>query len=69
MSGSRGVRWHCPSRECNWSFVATESGENEQPQCVCGKPMRRGDVVPVFSYLDFLRDGLSDEEALGMEKE
>jgi len=70
MSGNSGIRWYCSNRDCNWSFVGTTSGENaEAPQCVCGQTMRRGEAVPAFHYLDFLRDGLASEERLGAEKE
>jgi hypothetical protein len=31
--------------------------------------MERGEAVPVFGYLDFLREGVADEEAVRAEKE
>ena len=70
MSGNDGVYWHCTDRSCNWSFVATDRGTNEgaEPQCVCGKAMVRGKVVPIFHYLDFLREG-AGTAPLDFEKE
>lgn len=65
-----GVHWHCPNRECNWSFVAGMPGDGEAaPRCVCGNLMREGEMVPAFRYLDFLREELNSEEKVGTEKE
>ena len=70
MSGSNGIRWHCPNRDCDWSFVATTSIEGEAvPRCVCGRRMEKGDTVPAFQYLDFLREGVAGDEVIGAEKE
>jgi len=68
MTASDGVRWYCPNRDCNWSFVGT-TGTDVAPHCVCGKQMRRGDAVPAFHYLDFLRESSVENEALEVEKE
>jgi len=62
MSESNGVYWYCPNRDCNWSFVATHVSE-PAPLCLCGQRMKRGEVIPVFQYLDFLREGLGPDEA------
>jgi hypothetical protein len=63
MSGRNGIRWYCSSRDCNWSFVGTVSGENaEAPRCVCGRPMKCGETIPAFHYLDFLREDVQKEE-------
>ena len=70
MPGDRGVRWQCPDRDCNWSFVGTAVAQHDAgPRCVCGRTMRRGDSVPAFQYLDFLREDPAEEEALEVEKE
>jgi hypothetical protein len=62
-----GVRWYCPNQDCNWSFVAmAASASGLEPQCVCGTSMKREDAVPVFHYLDFLRESA---EAMQTEKE
>lgn len=64
MSGSDGVRWHCPNPDCNWSLVTTQPVHNDSsPRCVCGRTMQRGDAIPAFHYLDFLRDGLEQAAA------
>ena len=70
MSSRDGVHWHCSNRDCNWSFVATMPGEEEEaPRCVCGSVMEKGETVPAFQYLDFLREETMVEEEAGVEKE
>lgn len=69
MSATSGVRWYCPNRDCNWSFVATITEDSGEPRCVCGSKMRRGDAVLVFHYLDFLGEDAGVDETLGVEKE
>lgn len=70
MSDSNGIRWHCPNRDCDWSFVATTSIEGEAVRrCVCGRTMEKVDAVPAFQYLDFLREGLAGDGAIGAKKE
>jgi len=70
MSGGDAVRWYCTNRDCNWSFVGTTAIEGQAPpRCVCGRTMRRGDVIPALHYLDFLREDVSQEKVLGAEKE
>jgi hypothetical protein len=65
---SSGVRWYCPNRDC-WSFVATVPVSEEQgPRCVCGWRMKRGDTVPAFHYLDFLREDSTFAHTLGTGK-
>jgi len=39
--------------------------EGRAPRCVCGSLMEKRELVPVFSYLDFLRG----EEHLGGDEE
>ena len=66
---SNGIRWYCPNRDCNWSLVATVPVSEEQgPRCVCGWTMRRGEAVPAFHYLDFLREESTMGETLVAEK-
>lgn len=56
MPTSTRIRWFCPSRDCNWSMVSTiRSEDGSAPRCVCGQLMKEADVVPVMSYLEFLR--------------
>lgn len=70
MLSSEGVRWHCPNRDCNWSFVATAVEKSETgPRCVCGSTMKKEGAVPALHYLDFLREGLGDEVVTRTEKE
>jgi hypothetical protein len=65
MAGSDSIRWYCPNRDCNWSFVAKVPVSEEQgPRCICGWTMKRGETVPVFHYLDFLREDSTIEETL-----
>ena len=66
---SNGIRWYCPNRDCNWSFVAAIPVSEEQgPRCVCGWTMRRGETVPAFHYLAFLREESTMGETLVAEK-
>ncbi|HTZ49736.1 MAG TPA: hypothetical protein VMH20_19255 [Verrucomicrobiae bacterium] len=67
MSKKDGIRWHCPNRDCNWTVVAIpDAGEiPAEPRCICGRTMQRGDAVPAFHYLDFLRDDTADEKEAG----
>jgi hypothetical protein len=70
MGASASIRWYCPNRDCNWSFVAAiPVSEERGPQCVCGWTMKRGEIVPAFHYLDFLREDFPLQEPLGSEKE
>lgn len=62
-------RWYCQSRDCNWSFVAQASEAGAVPHCVCGIKMKKGDTVPAFHYLDFLREETANDEASPSEKE
>jgi hypothetical protein len=67
---SEEVHWRCPNRDCDWSFVEAAPGESAAaPECVCGRAMKRGDAVPAFHYLDFLREDSSSKEVIGLEKE
>lgn len=70
MLKAQGVRWHCADRQCGWSAVLTiyEQGETV-PRCVCGAPMTRSELPPVFSYLDFLREEESPRTVDKKEKE
>jgi hypothetical protein len=57
------VRWHCRNRDCEWSMVSTSTDSmDSSPRCFCGQLMEQAEVIPVFTYLDFLR-GESDSEA------
>ena len=52
-----GERWHCVNANCRCE-VLVESDSNvagTSPRCVCGSPLKRNYVPPVFRYLDFLR--------------
>ena len=70
MASGDGVRWHCPNRECNWSMVATMTGESEvAPWCICGSQMQKAEIVPAFRYLDFLREDTVLEKETGLEEE
>jgi uncharacterized protein (DUF433 family) len=48
--------------------VATPAGETE-PQCIGGRAMKRGELIPVFQYLDFLREQATEDAVLEIEKE
>lgn len=57
MGKTEDAHWHCVNRDCGWSAVmAHASCDDTVPRCVCGEPMKRSAMAPVFSYLDFLRD-------------
>jgi hypothetical protein len=61
----------CPNQDCNWTMVATP-GTNEsstEPRCICGRTMQKGDAVPAFHYLDFLRDDTAEGREAGAEEE
>lgn len=69
MGANDSVRWYCPNRDCNWSFVATIPVSDEQgPRCVCGWTMRRGEIVRTFHYLDFLREESTVGKTVGSGK-
>jgi hypothetical protein len=69
MGGSDSVRWYCPNRDCNWSFVATiPLGQEQGPRCVCGWTMKHGESIPTFHYLDFLREDSMIGETLSEKK-
>jgi len=56
MFTTSGIRWLCPSRDCSWSMVSTVTTEDgAPPRCICGQPMQQADLVPVMTYLEFLR--------------
>lgn len=71
MSNKDGIRWHCPDQSCNWTVVATLDTDDNLtgPRCICGRIMKRGDAVPAFHYLDFLRDDTADGKDAGADKE
>ncbi|HUN60704.1 MAG TPA: hypothetical protein VMU53_01885 [Candidatus Sulfotelmatobacter sp.] len=71
MSNGDGIRWHCPNRDCSWTMVATPGTDESatQPRCICGRTMQKGDAVPAFHYLDFLRDDTAEGEEAGADKE
>jgi hypothetical protein len=52
-----GERWHCVNTHCHCEvLVECDSGiAGGSPRCVCGAPLKRNYVPPVFKYLDFLR--------------
>jgi len=49
--------WHCANPGCGWSavLVTLDEAEARAPICVCGSPLQKSQLQPVFSYLDFLR--------------
>jgi hypothetical protein len=51
--------WHCANPGCGWSAVLVTLNETEAaaPVCVCGSPLQKSQMQPMFSYLDFLRGG------------
>ena len=56
MPNTSGIRWLCPSRDCQWSMVTTVTTEDgSAPRCVCGHTMQQVEMVPAMSYLEFLR--------------
>jgi len=55
MSNTSGIRWLCPSRDCQWSMVSTITADRRAPRCVCGQLMEQVELVPMMSYLEFLR--------------
>lgn len=67
MANRDGVRWHCPDPRCNWTVVATPAlaGSTAEPHCICRTTMHRGDALPTFHYLDFLRAETADEKEAG----
>jgi len=70
MPKTQGAHWHCTDRDCGWSVVLTSHEHEESvPRCVCGSPMTRSEMSPVFSYLDFLRGEESPQAAEKSEKE
>ncbi|MGB7848062.1 MAG: hypothetical protein WBL63_20800 [Candidatus Acidiferrum sp.] len=71
MSGVDEIHWHGPDRDCNWSMVKTMAREETAPQCVCGRVMKKSELVPAFQYLTFVRKlaGVQEEVAVGIEKE
>jgi hypothetical protein len=69
MAASYPVVWHCPNRDCNWSFLARETSRDDPaPRCVCGSSLKRGGLRPAFRYLEFLR-AAGAAEALRHEKD
>jgi len=59
MSNTSGIRWLCPSQDCRWFMVSTVMAEDGgAPRCVCGQLMEKVEMVPVMSYLEFLRGDL-----------
>ena len=57
MAKQTGEHWHCANRDCGWSavLVTLNEAESAAPLCVCGSPLQKSELQPVFSYLDFLR--------------
>jgi hypothetical protein len=69
MSNGDGVHWECPNRDCTWSMVATGTGERGMvPRCACGSRMKKAKDIPVYGYLDFLREGAENEEEAEIER-
>lgn len=69
MPASKRIRWHCPNRDCNWTQVAAAQEEAVEPECACGRRMKREELVPVFQYLDFLTEDAADGKEVGTDKE
>jgi hypothetical protein len=64
------ARWCCANRDCNWFMVAAKNPEGaEAPKCVCGGPMKKVEMLPVPSYLDFLRDESAAAESARADEE
>jgi hypothetical protein len=63
MTKQSEVHWHCANRDCGWSAVLVTLPEEKatSPVCVCGSPLQKSELSPVFSYLDFLRGEESPE--------
>jgi hypothetical protein len=64
--------WHCANPGCGWSAVLVTLDEAEAaaaPICVCGSPLQKSQLQPVFSYLDFLRgeDSLETDDRRDMD--
>ena len=57
MARQSGEHWQCANRDCGWSavLVTPQEAESVTPLCVCGSPLQKSELQPVFSYLDFLR--------------
>ena len=57
MTKQSGVHWHCANRDCGWSAVLVTLPEDQgtTPMCLCGNPLQKSELAPVFSCLDFLR--------------
>jgi hypothetical protein len=69
MPRTHQVAWHCPNRDSNWSFLATETRKGDlAPQCICGGTLKKGEVLQVLKYLDFLR-ACADVGAVESERE
>jgi hypothetical protein len=70
MLKTQGAHWHCANRDCGWSVVLTFYKHDEVvPRCVCGGPLTRSEMLPVFSYLDFLRGQDSPQGTESAEEE
>jgi hypothetical protein len=59
-----GERWHCVNNSCHCEILVESNSTvaGASPRCVCGAPMKRNYVPPVFKYLEFLR--VEEEEIL-----
>ena len=70
MLKTEGAHWRCANRDCGWSVVLTfYKYEEAVPLCACGGPMTRSELLPVFSYLDFLRVENSPRAEKNLEEE
>ncbi len=57
MTKQISEHWHCANPGGGWSavLVTLDGAEARAPICVCGSPLQKSQLQPVFSYLDFLR--------------
>jgi hypothetical protein len=63
-------RWHCLNRDCGKTLPASETdSEGDRHFCECGSSMKKSVQPAVFSYLDFLREGITGEEGENAGKE
>jgi hypothetical protein len=49
--------------------VSAAGEEDVEPGRACGRRMKRQEPVPVFQYLDFLREDAGDRNEVGTDKE
>lgn len=70
MNDTAKVRWRCPNRDCSWSMVSSVAEDDEAaPRCICGGQMEQIEVIPVMTYLDFLRGETPAEEGTAVDGE